>query len=281
MSMNGPVANIEGGRFQRNLVTLIIDASASMGWSNVNADPKKPSILDAQGRTPIQALEAALHDFLGKDLQEIAVLRARGEIAIGLFYGTPELMLQWLDLATGTLKKDLDNPYFPVAQLVGAKVPSLLAEGGTPLIDAVYAGFEASNRRRAYLRAKERVTMQYAPNIILITDGQPTTRRADAPALGAHIKSEFDSKRLRSLFVALGVQGADETVLKQIAPDSTFMLGNIPIATVLKFVTATLNTTMNPTHGVDGQSTYDNPYAPVQRELSELFAAYANHSLYE
>ncbi|BAY25030.1 von Willebrand factor type A [Calothrix sp. NIES-2100] len=89
--------------------------------------------------------------------------------------------------------------------------PKLEAEGVTPMGEAIeYALDLLENRKQTY---KDNGILYYRPWVFLITDGAPTDYWEGA---AQRVREAEESRRL--LFFTVGVQGADITKLRQIAP---------------------------------------------------------------
>lgn len=89
--------------------------------------------------------------------------------------------------------------------------PTLAASGETPMGAAILRAIDAvEERKRQY---KQNSIHYYRPWIFLITDGAPTDTWQEA---AAKVKEEEKNKRFA--FFAVGVEGANFDVLKQISP---------------------------------------------------------------
>lgn len=89
--------------------------------------------------------------------------------------------------------------------------PILEVNGGTPMGGAIeYALDFLENRKQTY---KDNGILYYRPWVFLITDGDPN----DSWQLAAQRLREAEAQS-RLLFFAVGVQGADMNILKQISP---------------------------------------------------------------
>jgi len=99
--------------------------------------------------------------------------------------------------------------------------PDLTAHGLTPMGEAIeYALDLLESRKTAY---KDNGILYYRPWVFLITDGAPSPNDNWQYA-AQRVKEAEANKRLS--FFAVGVQGADFNILKQIAPKRTPVLLN-------------------------------------------------------
>jgi uncharacterized protein YegL len=95
-------------------------------------------------------------------------------------------------------------------------MPVLRANGETALVDAVNAAIKLVQDRKNWYKSTGQ--NYYRPWIILMTDGEPDEGQ-DVSGLARNIKADTDAKKY--VFLPIGVQGANMSVLNQIA-------GNIP-----------------------------------------------------
>ncbi len=160
-----------------------------------NPEPRCPVILlcDASGSmsgAPINALNAGLTAFK-EDVYRDEIASLRVEVAIVTF--GPVRLVQ--DFVT------IDNFTSPL----------LKADGVTPMGGAIeYALDLLEERKETY---KNNGIQYYRPWVFLITDGAPT----DSWHYAAQQVRQAEAQR-RLLFFAVGVEGADMSTLRQIAP---------------------------------------------------------------
>ncbi|NEO02333.1 MAG: VWA domain-containing protein [Moorea sp. SIO3I7] len=151
-------------------------------------------LLDTSGSMsgqPIQELNKGIQRFQASVVEdELATLRV--EVAVVKFGGTVSLLQEFVTV-------DNFNP------------PELTATGNTPMGAAIQKGLDLLEDRKAVYKSNG--ILYYRPWLFLITDGAPTDPWKQA---AQRVHTEEDQKKL--LFFAVGVQGANMKVLKQIAP---------------------------------------------------------------
>jgi uncharacterized protein YegL len=159
-----------------------------------NPEPRCPCLLlldtsGSMGGQPIQELNEGVRAFY-KELQEDPLAVKRVEVAL-LTFG-PVRVISEFNTADFALE------------------PTLVADGDTPLGEAILQGIEMIRKRKEDYRANG--VSFYRPWIFLITDGSPT----DDWQRAASAVREGESKKSFAFF-AVGVQNADMSVLGQIA----------------------------------------------------------------
>jgi uncharacterized protein YegL len=189
-----------------------------------NPDPRCPCVLllDTSGSMkgiPIAALNEGLQAFQ-KDIREDELAQRRTEICLVTFGNGG---VQVLEHASGHMQSSSDT-----SRLTGAFVtagefepPTLVADGYTPLGQAIHVGLNLLQQRKQQYR--DYGTAYYRPWMFLVSDGLPTDEW-DGAAQRAHIEVENDGL----VFFVVGVPPeSDMEILSQIAP------ANRPPATLL------------------------------------------------
>ena len=161
-----------------------------------NPEPRCPCVLllDTSGSMegePINELNNGLLE-LKKQLDADNLARQRVEIAIVSFGGTPTVVTDFVTV-------DAFNP------------PTLGFGGRTPMGAAIEMGLKMLQDRK--LEYKNAGVNYYRPWIFLITDGAPTDAWDQA---AAQVRDGVNGKKFS--FYAVGVQGADTSILSQISP---------------------------------------------------------------
>jgi uncharacterized protein YegL len=200
----------------RILITLVVDNSSSMAEEN-----------------RIGELNQALARWRTELMKDDHLTR-HGEIALVTF-GKDHVMA--VD-PSGRTSGAPTEPYVPVSQF---SPPPLAAGGVTPMVDGLQYAFSILAARRQHLRASG-IALASRPLVYLITDGVPTDasghRSENWRDFAPVIRQQENGKHL--LFFAFGVEGADPTVLKGLAPKSWRYLAGLDFAQVLTFVSASI-----------------------------------------
>lgn len=200
----------------RLLITLVVDTSHSMNANN-----------------RIGELNQALASWR-TELMKDDHLRRHGEIALVTFGKDHVVAVD----PSGRTAGAAAEPYVPISQF---SPPELAAGGVTPMVDALQFAFDLLAARRQHLRANG-ISLVNRPLVYLLTDGVPTDdqgHRSDrwrdfAPV----IRQQENGKHL--LFFAFGVDGAEQEVLRGLAPSSWRFLADLNFAEVLTFVSASI-----------------------------------------
>ena len=98
----------------------------------------------------------------------------------------------------------------------GTGVETLVANGHTPLVEAVREAMARIEARKAWY--KEQGLQYYRPYIILMTDGYPTSSRKEVEQLPNEIREGVENRMFN--FWAFGVERADMEFLQRISHQS-------------------------------------------------------------
>lgn len=159
-----------------------------------NPEPRCPCILlldtsgSMQGR-PIEELNAGLATFKDELMADSMAVK---RVEVGIVTFGP------VTIATRFQTADVFEP------------PHLSAQADTPMGRAIEQGLQMIDTRKQVY--KQNGVSYYRPWVFLITDGGPTDRWQNAAAM---VRAGEESKAFQ--FFAVGVQGANMDVLKQIS----------------------------------------------------------------
>jgi uncharacterized protein YegL len=213
------------------------------GTSNfaLNPEPRCPCLLllDVSGSMagkPINQLSGGLKAFR-EELVGDELASKRVEIACITFGGA-------VDVATGFETAPAFQP------------PWLKAQGETPMGGAITSGIELVRLRKEAYRSNG--IAFYRPWIFLITDGAPTDKWASA---AKQVKEGEAAKAFA--FFAVGVEGADMEVLRQIAVRAPLKLKGLQFQSLFQWLSNSMKSISrstpgdevplkNPTEGPDG-----------------------------
>lgn len=160
-----------------------------------NPEPRCPCVLllDTSGSMngrPIEALNAGLLQYRD-ELAADSLASKRVEVAVVTFGGQVRTLHEF----------STAEAFFP---------PSLMAEGNTPMGEAIVRATDLLSERKSLYR--QNGILFYRPWIFLITDGGPT----DAWQSAAERVRQGEAAKAFSFF-AVGVEGANLDVLKQLS----------------------------------------------------------------
>lgn len=182
-----------------------------------NPEPRCPCVLllDTSGSMqgqPIDELNAGIEAFR-EELYGDSLSMKRVEIAVVTF-GPVKVVQNFTTVDT-------------------FRLPTLEANGDTPLGAAVVQGLDLLRQRKEVLRANG--IKLFRPWIFLITDGEPTDNWSHLPAL---VRGGEENKSFS--FFALGVSKADFTVLNQIALREPLKLSGVRFKEFFMWLSASL-----------------------------------------
>ncbi len=227
----------------RVLITLVLDTSSSMA---------------EQGR--IGQLNAGLRRF-GDELGANDYVLRTGEVAIVTFGLGHVRVVDPRGLAAGP-------PTEPFAPLRQFAPPMLQAGGATPMVEGIQQAFSLVQWRKGALR-DQGLMLAHRPLVYMITDGQPTDaqgRLSDVwTTLVPTIRDLERNKHL--LFFPFGVEGADESVLRALGPDSYKLLRDVDFGAALMLVSASIEALAG--HRGSGDESAEEIHARVNYELSK------------
>ncbi|AGC43704.1 hypothetical protein MYSTI_02388 [Myxococcus stipitatus DSM 14675] len=179
-----------------------------------NPDPRCPCVLlldtsGSMGGAPIDELNAGLAQY-HEELSADGIASKRVEVAIVTFGGQVRIVS---DFATAP----------------GFVSPSLEAGGETPMGQAILSATEMLQKRKEAYRKNG--ILFYRPWIFLITDGRPT----DAWQASAEKVKQGEATKAFSFF-AVGVEGADMGILKQISVREPLRLNGLRFRDLFKWL---------------------------------------------
>jgi uncharacterized protein YegL len=124
-------------------------------------------------------------------------------------------------------------------------MPKLTAHGSTAMVNAVNVAIDKVQARKDWYKSTGQ--NYYRPWIILMTDGEPDTDQ-DVNGLASRIKADIAAKKYA--FLPIGVQGANMSVLNQIAGDIPPMpLQGAKFSQFFKWLSASMGTVVKAEEG--------------------------------
>lgn len=156
---------------ERQLVVLVLDRSESMEESGA-----------------MDALNSALKD-LETDLKSDPIVAKRGRLLVITFGGDREVTVgHWTDV-------------------MDWEAPVLVANGNTPMCDAVTAALQAIEAQKNELR--NNAISYKRPIMMLMTDGMPTDEDAMVEQVAQSCRDAESSKKVTIYPIAIGPVGSD------------------------------------------------------------------------
>ena len=198
--------------------TIVDDSTAKYTGETAIIDGKKYKLVTG-GTARIDLLNQGLQDFY-KEIVSDETTSQRLEVCIITF-----------------------NDYVQVVQTPALPenitIPTLEADGETALVDAVNEAIDMVRDRKQWY--KDQGLLYYRPWIILMTDGEPNEGQ-DIDSLAERIKRDTIAKKY--VFLPVGVEGADEDVLRKIAGDGmkAVKLKGMRFAEFFKWLSASMGT---------------------------------------
>jgi uncharacterized protein YegL len=218
----------------RTLIMLVLDTSSSM---------RQTGAIDELN----DALQKWCAELRGND-----ALQMSGEIAMITFGKDHVVAVDPSGQATGQARR----PFVPLRQF---HPPELAADGLTPMVEAIQYALEVLSVRKSELTA-EGLGLAYRPMVYLITDGVPTDLQGNRTDrwrdVAAMLRQHEAGKHL--LFFALGVRGADQEVLRGLAPQSWYLLGDTDFSKVLRLVSTSIGSAQAESRDAPAEAVYEH-----------------------
>lgn len=131
--------------------------------------------------------------------------------------------------------------------------PSLSADGNTPMGEAITQAIELVRQRKEVYRSNG--IQFYRPWIFLITDGAPTDSWTEAA-----VKIKEAESRKAFAFFAVGVEGANFDILRQISTREPLKLQGLRFRSLFQWLSNSMKSVSRSTPGDDVP--LENPTAP-------------------
>lgn len=136
------------------------------------------------------------------------------------------------------------------------KVQPFASDGGTPMGEAITTAIAKVNERKKIYW--DRGNRYYRPWIFMITDGEPTDAWQSAATL---VHQQEEDKRLT--FFAVGVEGANVDILKQISVRQPRRLKGLKFAEMFEWLSSSLSAVSESDPGAEPQPNEAGPWEPV------------------
>lgn len=134
------------------------------------------------------------------------------------------------------------------------KIQPFVADGGTPMGEAITTAIAKVNERKKIYR--DSGGRYYRPWIFMITDGEPTDAWQSAATL-------VHQQEKRLTFFAVGVEGANVDILKQISVRPPRRLKGLKFAEMFEWLSSSLSAVSESDPGAEPQPTEAGPWEPV------------------
>jgi len=220
---------------QKCLCVLVLDVSGSMNEiiDNSGAIPTGRTVfMDGREYNIVTGGISKLNE-LNNGLREFY-----SEIA------NDEATSQKLEIAVITFN-DIVNVVDGPCLIENSALPTLSANGGTALVDAVNEAIGMVSARKNWYKSTNQPYNR--PWIILITDGEPNNGQ-DINGLAQRIKEDTAAKKY--VFLPIGVDKADMSVLQRLAGQIPAMkLKGTKFSSFFKWLSASMGTVVNSEKG--------------------------------
>jgi uncharacterized protein YegL len=214
---------------------LLLDVSGSMGEIVSNAGKDLGYTVQQDGKTyqavaggvtRIDKLNEGLRAYHA-DLMSDSLAAQRVEVSVITFGGTVQTVCPFVTA----------HDFTP---------PTLVANGETPMGAAILQAIEAVTERKRLVKANG--LHCYRPWIFFITDGEPTD---DWQAAAAKVREGMKNKAFT--FFAVGVEGANMDILRQISPRPPAPLKGFSFREMFVWLSTTQRSVSHSTPGQEDQ----------------------------